>query len=195
MSRPIIHISGPSGSGKSALGDRLKKKFGTAISVVDLDDLRRDFIAAYYGKKKFARINKTKYQEYIDKFIKSHRGPLVIVGLNHMPWWHANHYYNVHSTHNYFIDLDDDTILKQKCVRLFTEIVNDTRAMDDVVNNNGRFQKLMIEALQAECDKESSANFNAKWRKDYKLQGYKFLSRSLIYYRTVGILERFLLKE
>jgi len=31
---------------------------------------------------------------------------VIFVGLNHMPWWHINHYYDMHSTHNFFIELD-----------------------------------------------------------------------------------------
>lgn len=40
----IIHISGPSGAGKTTLGNKLKEKFKNKIVVKDLDDLRNEFI-------------------------------------------------------------------------------------------------------------------------------------------------------
>ena len=47
----IIHISGPSGAGKTTLGEKLTKRFGKKITVKDIDDLRRDFIRYYYDNK------------------------------------------------------------------------------------------------------------------------------------------------
>ena len=100
----IIHISGPSGAGKTTLGEKLTKRFGKKITVKDIDDLRRDFIRYYYDNKIFQLIDKVGYQKYIDNFIKKHSSkPIVFVGLNNMPWWHANHYYNMHANHNYLL--------------------------------------------------------------------------------------------
>ena len=44
----IIHISGPSGAGKTTLGNKLKEKYGNKIIVKDMDDLRQDFIKTRY---------------------------------------------------------------------------------------------------------------------------------------------------
>lgn len=72
--------------------------------IKDIDDLRRDFIKKYYGNKKF---DKVEYQKYIDKFVKTHSTkPLIFVELINMSWWHINY-------HNYFIELDDETIIKK----------------------------------------------------------------------------------
>ena len=40
----IIHISGPSGAGKTTLGKKLKAYYKNKIIVKDLDDLRVEFI-------------------------------------------------------------------------------------------------------------------------------------------------------
>jgi hypothetical protein len=42
----------------------------------------------------------------------------------------------MHSTYNYFIDLDDITIIKQKCKRLLLDLANSERDMDYLINNN-----------------------------------------------------------
>ena len=56
----IIHITGPMGSGKSFIGDKLKKQFGNKIVVKDIDELVAEFEKLYYGDKKFKIINKSK---------------------------------------------------------------------------------------------------------------------------------------
>ena len=68
----IIHISGVSGSGKTTLGNKLKKKLGKKIVVKDLDDLRDKFIKSHYGEKRWTYINVSKYQKYIDNYIKKY---------------------------------------------------------------------------------------------------------------------------
>ena len=86
MNKIIIHISGATGSGKTTLGNKLKKQFGKKITVKDIDKLRRDFIKEYYGDTKFDIIDKVEYQKYIDNFCKKHSlKPLIFLGLNHMP--------------------------------------------------------------------------------------------------------------
>ena len=52
----VIHISGPSGAGKTTLGNKLKDKFGNKITVTDIDDLRQDFIRNFYGNKRWSII-------------------------------------------------------------------------------------------------------------------------------------------
>jgi uridine kinase len=86
MNRIIIHISGVSGSGKTTIGNKLKKQFKKQIIVKDIDDLRREFIEDYYGNMKFDIIDMSEYQLYIDKFVKNNSlKPLIFVGLNNMP--------------------------------------------------------------------------------------------------------------
>jgi len=177
----IIHISGASGSGKTTLGNKLKEQFKNKIVVKDIDELRSDFIKKYYGDKKFDIIDKIEYQNYIDNFVKTHLSkPLIFVGLNSMPWWHKNHYYNIHSTYNYFIDLDDETIIKQKCKRLLLDLTRD-EDMNYLVKNNKKYIKNVSNAIADECNLNKTIKFNNVWRKYYKNQGYKFMTRENIF--------------
>ena len=185
----IIHVSGPSGSGKTCLGNKLKEYFKSKIIVKDIDDLRIDFIKKNYGNKKFDVIDKVEYQKYIDDFVKKHSSkPLIFVGLNHMPWWHINHYYDMHSTHNYFIELDDETIIKQKCKRLFLDWATNDEEMNYLVNHNKKYIKNVSNAIAEECNLKKTIKLNNKWRKDYKKQGYKFMTRENIYKSVVQLL-------
>jgi hypothetical protein len=177
----IIHISGVSGSGKTTLGNKLKEKFGNKIVVMDIDDLRHKFIKDIYGDRKWTIINKEAYQSYIDIYVSKIKKPLIFVGLNNMPWWHKDHYYNMHTTHNYYIEIDDETIIKQKCTRLFKDLPNDKMAMDDLVNNNEMFVKMVKQAIDRECNAKTTIEMNKKWNKDYKKQGYVFMSREDIF--------------
>ena len=111
MNQKIVHISGPSGSGKTFLGNKLKLKFKNKIIVKDIDDLRNEFIKEQYGNNlMFSNINfsKVKFQKYIDTYISTIKKTLIFVGLNNMPWWDKNHYYDLHSQYNYYIVLDNE---------------------------------------------------------------------------------------
>jgi septum formation inhibitor-activating ATPase MinD len=190
MNRIIIHISGVSGSGKTTIGNKLKKQFKKQIIVKDIDDLRREFIEDYYGNMKFDIIDMSEYQLYIDKFVKNNSlKPLIFVGLNNMPWWHSNHYYDMHSTYNYFIDLDDITIIKQKCKRLLLDLANSERDMDYLVNNNIKFIKNVSNAIAEECNLKKTIKQNNKWRKYYEKHNYNFMSRENIFKNVSKILK------
>ncbi len=190
----IIHISGPSGAGKTTLGSKLKDKFGDEIIVKDLDELRDEFIQKYYGNKKWKIIDKEAYQEYIDEYVNKQTKPLIFVGLNNIPWFHKNHYYNMHSTYNYYIEIDDMTIVKQKCMRFFAEITNDQIAMNDLINNNKKFVEIVKKAIERECGSKETVIMNKKWNKDYKNQGYKFMSREDIFKDVSKIITKQLTK-
>lgn len=178
----IIHICGPSGSGKTVIGKKLKKRFGNKITVKDIDTLRAQFIKKHYGNNRIEVFDKIAYQKYIDNYCDAHKDkPLIFVGLNHMPWWHKNHYYNMHPTHKYFIELDDDIILQQKCKRFLSNIKS-KQDMDYLVKHNEKFIKNVSEVIAREaCNQKENNKLNAIWRKAYKKQGYIFLSRENIF--------------
>jgi len=191
MSQLIIHISGPSGAGKTTLGNKLIDKYGTKIIVKDIDDLRKEFINHHYTKTwNFKDFNADAYQTWIDLFVKKNKKPIVFVGLNNMPWWHKNLYYDMHSQHKFYIEIDNATILKQKCLRLFNAILNDDRVMNDLVNNNKKFIKFTTSSIEHECNDKKNIKMNKIWNKNYKEQGYIFMSRDDIYKKVCQILNK-----
>ena len=187
----IIHISGPSGSGKTFLGNQLKEKFGKKIIVKDLDDLRDEFIKIFYADKKWTYINQKEYQNFIDTFIDKQKKPLVFVGLNDNKLYGKNKslYYDLHSHYNYYIEIDDMIIVKQKCLRLLDNIQNDKMAMKDLIKNNELFVKMFSQAVKRECSAKETIKMNNKWKKDYQKQGYKFMSRENIFKSVSTILK------
>ncbi len=184
----IIHVSGPSGSGKTTLGKKLKKKFGNRIRVKDIDDLRAEFVKKHYGgydkiwsKKKFTW-DKKAYQKHIDAYVKKIKTPLVLVGLNHMPWWGKNHYYGVHSTHNFYIKLPIDTIFEQKCIRYLNilSVYERVEMLKALKKNEKQAVKVYQQGFASECSYELNKKQCAMWNKAYKNQKYKFMTREKI---------------
>ena len=189
----IIHISGPSGVGKTTLGKKLESSYSNKIVVKDIDDLQREFIKDHYAGKKWEIIDKDAYQKYINNYINKINKPLIFVGLNHMPWWHKELYYDMHSTHNFYINLNDETIIKQKCIRhlrKLSDLENNETAMNNLINNNEKFIRLITKRIKNECDVKLIINRNKKLNEDYKKQGYIFLSREEIYDKVCGILDK-----
>jgi adenylate kinase family enzyme len=191
----IIHICGPSGSGKTYLGNQLKKKFKNKIVVKDLDDLRDEFVKKTYDLSKSWSFESEKYQNYIDNYVNKQKKPLIFVGLNdNILGKNKKLYYNVHSQYNYYIEIDDMVVVKQKCIRFITDelknIVNDKFAMRDLVHNNPFFVKMLIKGIKTQCGADDTVKMNNKWKKDYKKMGYKFMSRENIYDNVVKLLNK-----
>jgi adenylate kinase family enzyme len=190
----IIHICGPSGSGKTTLGNKLKKKFDNKIIVKDLDDLRDEFIKSYYGEKRWTFINVREYQKYINDYIKKHnKKPIIFVGLNDNTIFGRDKelYYNVHSNYNFYIDIDDNVIIEQKCERFILEFLPEILKSEkkDITENNENFIKQVTRVLKEECSLKKTKKLNKKWAKDYKKMGYIFLSRENIYKKVFSILK------
>lgn len=196
MIKPIIHISGASGSGKTFLGKKLKDLYRNRIIVIDIDDIRTNFIKEHYGNQEWDVIDNVAYQEYIDNYIHKKRRqnkPIIFVGLNNMPWWHPDLYYNFYADNKFYIDIDDNKLVKQKCMRYLTEelkdIANDEMAIDDMINNNTKFIRLVCEGIKRECDIKEITEYSKKWKTDYESQGYMIASGDEIYERVVNILD------
>ena len=194
MENLIIHISGASGSGKTTLGNKLKEHFKSKIIVKDLDELLDEHFIDYFGKKSshnIGDVNEKAYQKYIDDYINKQKKPIIFVGLNDnfVDFYpkRKNIYYNLHTTTNYtfYIDIDDNIIIKQKCERFFNNIKNDINL---VTTDNNKFIKQISKAFYTECNAKYILKFINKWKKDYDKQGYKFMSRQNIYKSVVKIL-------
>jgi hypothetical protein len=191
METLIIHISGASGSGKTTLGNKLKEQFKNKIIVKDLDKLRDEHIKKTYNTSKSWSIDEVKYQKYIDDFVNKQKKPIIFVGLNDNPLGKKNIYYNVHSQYNFYIDIDDKIILKQKCIRFITDDLPshfDNQVINDIMNNNEFFIKQITKLIKKECSMKEMVKLNKKWKTDYTKQGYKFMSRENIYKSVVKIL-------
>ena len=146
MDNLIIHISGASGSGKTTLGNKLKEHFKSKIIVKDLDDLRGEFEKKYKVVNYLKDFDSNMYQSFLDKYILSQKKPLVLVGLNHMFWHNKKLYYNVHSQYNYYIEIDDMLIVKQKCIRFLTDelpdmVTKNKTIIRDITEDNEKYIK------------------------------------------------------
>ncbi len=181
--RLIIHVSGPSGAGKTTLGNKLIEKFGNKIVVKDLDNLRSEFIEKVYGDNfTWDKFDSKKYQKFLDDYILKQTKPLILVGLNHMFWHNKDLYYDLHSTHNYYIEIDDMLVVKQKCIRFITDELKDMvtkneNIIRDITENNKKFIRLIKENIERECGTKETLKINKMWNKDYKKQGYQFMDR------------------
>jgi len=186
METLIIHISGASGSGKTTLGNKLKEHFKSKIVVKDLDILRDEHIKKTYNTSKNWSIDEVKYQKFIDDFINKQKKPIIFVGLNDNILGTKNIYYNVHSQYNFYIDIDDKIILKQKCIRFITDDLPshlDNQVINDIMNNNEFFIKQITNLIKRECSMKEMVKLNKKWKQDYT-----FMSRENIYKSVVKIL-------
>lgn len=192
MNRVIIHISGPSGAGKTTLGNKLKQLFKDKIIVKDLDDLRDEFIKKRYSGEKWKYIDEEGYQQYIDNFIKRKTKPIVFVGLNDNNFGKdKNIYYQLHSAYNFYIDIEDDVVLLQKATRFFEEIVSDKMAMQDLLQNNELFLKKITAAIKSECSLKNMIEQHKRWEKHYKQKRYKFMTRNNILKAVVNLLRKY----
>jgi len=193
MNNIIIHIAGPSGAGKTYMGNKLQNHFKDKIVVKDLEDLRQKFIEKYCPINE--KFNVTKYQKYIDYFISENKKPIIFVGLNdndgiEVSNREKNIYYNLYSKYNYYIDIDDHKVAKQKCKRIIPII---KRLMTDNVDSiiyDTSSVLLNIEILiDINCNINEIIKMNNKWKKDYMRQGYTCLTRENIYKNILHILK------
>lgn len=193
----IVHISGPSGSGKSTLGNKLKNHFKDKIIVKDLDELLDDYFAAQFGTDSthnLGDVNEESYQEYINNYIKEQSKPIVFVGLNDnfVDFYPTRKdiYYDVYAKNKYYIHIDDDVIVQQKCTRFLENVKKDTNMMDKIITDNEKFIEDMIIAINTECNKEFIMKWNNKWKDYYRSHGYRFMDREDIYEDVKNMLQQ-----
>lgn len=196
----IIHISGSNGSGKTTLGNKLKEKFGNKITVKDLDELLDEYFVHHFGENSIYDlriVNEKTYQKYIDDYINKQEKPIIFVGLNDnfVDFYpkRKNIYYDLHVVnHKYYIDIDDNIIINQKCGRFLNNITNDATTMDNLITDNNKFIKQISKAINTECNAKYITKWTNKWKKYYKKQGYKFMTREKIFKITSDVIEKFI---
>jgi adenylate kinase family enzyme len=138
----IIHISGPQGSGKTTLGNKIREKYDDIIYLKDLDDLYDEFT----NQKKI-----NDYQQFINNFILDHSDkPLIITGLSaekckgDMNDSDAT-FYKIDTKYKYLIKIDEDDILKQRFFRQVSKL-NDRKEIffDAWLKDNNEIQKKLF---------------------------------------------------
>lgn len=145
-------------------------------------DLLNGIFIGNYGPSQtiFYHLNKT--ESYINAVCFRDLGLFKIrIGLNDnfVDFYpkRKNIYYNVHPQYKYYIDIDDSTIVKQKCMRFFDNIKQDMNLMNDLVSDNPKFIKQISKAIHTECNSKYILKWMNKWKKDYDKQGYQFMDR------------------
>lgn len=189
----VIHVCGASGSGKTTLGARLAEALPYVL-VKDLDDLRDEYIRLRYGGRKWTYLDEEGYQKHIDRFVAraTSRGPLVLTGLNDNTIYGKNKrlFYNVHADHRFYIDAPPETILRQRCSRLFLELADDPEALHDLVHNNSRFIQLSTQQIRRHCSLPAVQRESQKVRTQYSKMQYTMLSSQKIYSKIIKILNK-----
>jgi hypothetical protein len=186
----LIHVSGPPGSGKTTLGNELKKYFKSKAVVKDLDDLFGEFIKLV-GVKNF---DNKKYQTYIDNFILScSKKPLVLVGLNSDPL--TKHYYTIHPNYAYCIDLPININLERLFMRDITGWIDwmDERPKDILFKQLAENEKEVISGLTNSLARTLRISEHKKaiigFRARYVKEKYQFLTYAQIYKKILSLIK------
>jgi len=157
----IIHISGAPGSGKTTLGNIIKKKFKN-VKVIDIDDVITKFMILKEKNSKTLNEFKKDYaqecQKYLDKIItntinNTKAKNIVFVGLNYPDpeiefknrTIHLKPYVlDVRADHKFFIDIDPIIIAKRFFLRSIERGIKDIdNLFNDAMDNNK--QKFIID--------------------------------------------------
>ena len=63
-------------------------------------------------------------------------------------------------------------------------------ALHDVIHDNKKFIRLIINGIKTKCNATKIIEYIKQWKKDYEKQGYKFMSRENINKSVVKILNK-----
>jgi hypothetical protein len=179
----VIHISGCQGSGKTTIGSILQNKYREKINVKDLDDLQNDF---------HQQNNTSNYQEFINLFIEKHNDkPLILTGLSAEKCLgtmdnYDETFYKIDTKYKFFIDNDDDIILKQRFFRQVSKL-NERKEMfyEQWLKNGAITQDKIIRFINLEQWKVN----NIACRKIHQEHNYKFLNSDKILSKVFRIID------
>ena len=173
----IAHIAGPTGSGKTTLGNKLKDKF-PYILVKDIDEIYRNLPATFLKEYIKSKNKKKFYGKFLklglDKFISDNKNSLIIfVGFNGFSESFKNiTYIDTYAKNNFYIDISVEENLK--------------RRFDRAINNLNSKRDLYFKKIKN--IKPFNIDFN-RWTKKiesndisyYRKKKYKFLNDEKIY--------------
>ena len=158
----IIHVAGPTGSGKTTIGMYIIEKYPN-ILVKDLDDIHKDLPILF--KNEFKKLEKDFfYEKYFPIGIKNYinkneNRTILFVGFNGTTRNNEIKYVDIPGKHKFYIDVPEEEILKRRFYRQIDRYYN---------NKEFYFNKTLNE-------KPLSIDFE-KWRE-------KINSNDLSYYR------------
>ena len=181
----VIHICGAPASGKTTLGNELRKN--KKIVVKDLDDV----LAQYLRQIKRNKFTVDGYQKYLDGIIGSpSKKPVVLVGING-DMGRSSTTYRLNADHKFFIDLDVKENAKRRFVRDYKNDVehffmwqyngkpNTLQIYNEWTKNENqsthRLQEVIKDMSPAGLEKDTM-----RWRARYKKLGYVLKSKEKI---------------
>ena len=187
----IAHIAGPTGSGKTTLGGRLKDKY-PFILVKDIDEIYRDlpaiFRKAYIGSEN----KKDFYGKYlakgINKFVSDNKNSLIIFvgfnGFNNSSESFKNiQYIDINAKNNFYIDISVEENLKRR----FNRAVNNLNSKRDFYFDKIKNVKPFNIDFKRWTKKIKSNDVSY-----YKKNQYKFLANEQIYKQMKQIIKKYI---
>ena len=179
----IIHISGAQGSGKSTMGNILSQEFKENIIVKDLDDLHVDF---------YKQTEIQNYQQFIYNFTEKYNKPIIFTGLSSEMCLgnmdeNNNTFYKIPTKYKYYIDMDDNDILKQRFFRQTTKLMERKEwFFDSWLKNPNEIQKKLLRVINLSEWKEN----NKKCKDIHKKYNYIFMDQQNILEKIKKILHK-----
>ena len=169
----IIHISGAPGSGKSTLGQYIKKNYKNII-VYDLDDLYHTMIKKMENQSLeiFKKNLRIEFQKYVDKLIKNNEN-ICFVGLNYpdprISYKEKEVFVRpfkveIHADHKFYIDIPIKQIVKQKFRRTLNETLEDIdHVLDDILKSKRKVFDLHVgewvsDSAEWKCEPPATAS-------------------------------------
>ena len=181
----IIHISGPQGSGKTTLGNKIKETYNDMIYLKDLDDLYDEF-------NNQDKIND--YQEFINIFIRNNSDkPLIITGLSAEKCIgdmdeNDNTFYKINTNYKYLIKIDEDIILKQRFLRQVSKL-NDRKEIffNAWLKDNNKIQNKIFRYVDLVKWKSNNIICNTIHKKNK----YKLMNIDDIYKKVCDLIKKY----
>ena len=180
----LIHIMGPTGSGKTTLGELIKKKY-PYILVKELDEIFHELPSIYPNE--FKKIN-NKYKFYkkflekgINKFILDNKDSIIILtgfaGYNNKK--KEPQYINIDAKYKFYIDKPNIEILKQR----FNRYIDDLNSRREYYFKRTLNEKPLVIDFEVWKKKINSNNISY-----FKKNDYKFMDNHDIYKKVLKIL-------